>query len=200
MDIPFTVEQFFEVMRQYNETVWPTQIFLNVLALIAMGLIFVSRPYSGRVISAILAFMWAWTGIAYHLVFFTSINNAAYGFSFIYLLGALAFVWAGVVKGKLEYYSSNVIYRFIGGVLIIYSLFVYPVLSSYFGHSYPYMPTFGLPCPTTIFTIGMLCLVVPPLPRYVMVAPIIWSIVGSQAAFLFGVYQDLGRVITKSGV
>jgi hypothetical protein len=54
------------------------------------------------------------------------------------------------------------------------------------------MPTFGLPCPTTIFTIGTLCLLRTPFPRHVLGAPFLWAAIGSQAAFLLGVYQDLG--------
>jgi hypothetical protein len=39
MKLPFTPEQFFEVFRQYNEAVWPTQLALNLVALIAIGLL-----------------------------------------------------------------------------------------------------------------------------------------------------------------
>jgi hypothetical protein len=51
-----------------------------------------------------------------------------------------------------------------------------------------------LPCPTTIFTIGVLCFLATPHPRYVLLTPILWSVVGTQAAFLFGVHQDLARI------
>ncbi len=35
MQIPFTVEQFFGVFRQYNISVWPVQVFLVALAMAA---------------------------------------------------------------------------------------------------------------------------------------------------------------------
>jgi hypothetical protein len=63
------------------------------------------------------------------------------------------------------------------------------------GHDYPATPTFGLPCPTTIFTIGMLMLMTPSTPRWLYIAPLLWTLVGSTAAFLLGVYQDLGLVV-----
>ena len=79
----------------------------------------------------------------------------------------------------------------VGLALVLFSLTVYPAWATLAGHRYPAMPTFGLPCPTTRFTIGMLCLLVPPYPRWPLVVPILWCIVGSQAAFLLGVPQDL---------
>ena len=39
----------------------------------------------------------------------------------------------------------------LGGALV-----AYPVLSAMLGREFPEMPTFGLPCPTTIFTLGLL--------------------------------------------
>jgi hypothetical protein len=196
MNPPFTTEQFFEVMAQYNQAVWPMQLGLNLLAIIAIGLLICWRPYSGRSISAILAILWVWTGIAYHLIYFTTINKAAFAFGGIFLAGAGAFLWAGSIKAKMEFTSTVIIRRVLGIFLVVFSLVIYPLLSVMLGHGYPYMPTFGLPCPTTIFTIGMLCFVATPHPRYVLVAPILWSAVGTQAAFLFGVYQDLALLVS----
>lgn len=53
------------------------------------------------------------------------------------------------------------------------------------------MPTFGLPCPTTLFTVGTLAFLAPGSPASVLVAPLLWSLVGVQAAFRLGVMPDL---------
>lgn len=195
MSLPFTAEQFFDLFRQYNEAVWPAQLALNLLALVAIGLRVWRRPHSSRLISGILGILWAWTGVVYHLIYFTSINKAAFAFGAICLAGSGAFLWAGVIKGQLEFSSTVVTHRVVGSVLVAFALLVYPALSAFFGHGYLAMPTFGLPCPTTIFTIGMMCFVAAPFPRYVLAAPILWSAVGSQAAFLLSVYQDLGLLL-----
>jgi hypothetical protein len=42
----------------------------------------------------------------------------------------------------------------------------------------------------------MLCFLKKPYPRYVLMAPVLWSVIGVQAAVLFGVYQDLGLLIS----
>jgi hypothetical protein len=195
MKLPFTAEQFFDVFRQYNEAVWPAQIVLNLLALAAIGLLILRRSHSGSLISGVLGLLWAWTGIVYHLIYFSVINKAALIFGAIFLAGSSAFLWAGVIKGKLAFTSNNAVRRDLGSILVVYALVVYPTLSGLFGHNYPTMPTFGLPCPTTIFTLGVLCFLAAPFPRYVPAAPLLWAVVGSQAAFLLGVYQDFGLLV-----
>lgn len=195
MKLLFTPEQFFDVFRQYNEVVWPAQIALNLIALVAVGLLIWRWPSSDRAISGILALLWAWTGIAYHLLFFTAINKAAIVFGTVFLLGSGVFLFAGVIKGQLEFTSGNLSHRIAGAALVTFALVIYPILAELLGHGYPAMQTFSLPCPTTIFTIGVLCFLSTPFPRSILVAPILWSAVGSQAAFLLGVYQDLGLLV-----
>jgi hypothetical protein len=195
MKLPFTADQFFDVFRLYNEAVWPAQFALNLLALAALALLIWPRQNSGRLISAILALLWAWTGIAYHLLYFTPINKAAYAFALFFVAGSAAFLWAGVVQGRLAFTSASAPRRILGGVLVAFALILYPALSALLGHAYPAMPTFGLPCPTAIFTVGVLCFLCAPYPRYVLAAPVLWAAVGSQAAFLLGVYQDIGLLV-----
>jgi len=192
MKIPFTVEQFFEVFARYNEGVWPTQIILNLLALAAIVLVLRPRPFSSPAIAAILSFLWGWTAIAYHFGFFTSINPAAWLFGALFLVGSLWFAWVGVIKGRLQFRLTGGIRGGAGVLLIVFSLIIYPLLGHLLGHRYPAVPTFGLPCPTTIFTLGLLLLASAPLPRSVFVVPLLWSAIGALAAFRLGVLQDLG--------
>ncbi len=50
---------------------------------------------------------------------------------------------------------------------------------------------FGItPCPLTLFTFGMLLLTRAPVPRWLLVIPLFWSLVAGSAAFLLGVIQD----------
>ena len=93
---PFTVEQFLNVFESYNLTVFPMQFIAYALGLIAVFLVFKNR--SGRIVPAILSFMWFWNGIAYHLLFFSPINKAAYGFGVLFVVQGLLFVWTGVFR------------------------------------------------------------------------------------------------------
>jgi hypothetical protein len=54
----------------------------------------------------------------------------------------------------------------------------------------PRLPTFGVPCPTTILTIGFLLATDRLLPRSVAVVPLVWAFIGGSAAFLLGVRAD----------
>lgn len=55
MQLPFSVEQFYGVFRDYNTTLWPAQVLLTVPALAAIALVRVPRRWSGVAVSAILA-------------------------------------------------------------------------------------------------------------------------------------------------
>jgi hypothetical protein len=192
MNLPFTQRQFFEVFSSYNEDVMPLQIGLFLLGLSAFLALTVRRPDSDRVISAILAGLWAWMGIVYHLMYFREINPAATVFGAAFLGAAAIFAWAGVVRRALLFDCESRARRITGYALVAYALVGYPLLSAMLGREFLQMPTFGLPCPTTIFTLGMLAFLSAPFPRYVLAIPIAWSLIGAQAATLLGVYEDLG--------
>jgi hypothetical protein len=192
MNLPFTRDQFFEVFARYNEGVMPLQLALLLLALSAFGAMVIRRPGSDRVVSAILAGLWAWMGIVYHFNYFAPVNPAAPVFAAMFLAAAALFAWAGVVRGRLVFDDDSRARRIVGHALIAYALVGYPIVSLLLGRQYPDVPTFGVPCPTTIFTMGMLAFLSRPFPRYVLVVPIAWAFIGGQAAFLLGVPEDLG--------
>jgi hypothetical protein len=195
MNMPFTVEQFFDTFTRYNEGVWPAQLVLGTLALWVLVLVARGRPTHGRWIAAILATFWAWMAVAYHFAYFTAINPAAWVFGAASLLGGLWFAWVGVVKRRLQFALHGGFRAWVGGGLVLFALVVYPLAGHLLGHRYPAVPTFGLPCPTTLFTIGVLLFAHAPVPRSVFVVPALWTAVGSTAAFSLGVYQDLGLLV-----
>jgi hypothetical protein len=190
--IPFTVEQFFEVFARYNRAIWPGQFVLVVLAIAAIALVFSKGNSAGRLISLILAFLWAWMGVAYHLLFLAAINPAAPIFGVIFLIEALLFCAMGLLGGRLQFGFVSTGRTVAGGALVLYALAIYPLLGYLAGHRYPATPTFGAPCPTTIFTLGLIFFLRPPFPRTIAVIPLLWTGVGSIAAFKLGVPQDFG--------
>lgn len=192
MQLPFTVTQFFDVFGPYNLAVWPLQVVLFGLAVVAVAWVVFAHRSAGVGVSIILAVLWAWLGFAYHLNFFVSINPLAYAFAALSVVGALMFLWHGVVRRKLVFRLRRDATSLIGVLLMVFALVLYPAWSRYAGHHYPAIPTFGLPCPTTIFTIGLLALLVRPYPRAILAIPVIWSFIGGQAAFLLNVPQDIG--------
>lgn len=195
MNIPFTVDQFLDVFEQYNTTVWPVQILLNLFAVLMIIVTFKKVKIANKLNSAILAFFWFWIGLVYHLLFFTSINKAAYVFGVLFIIQGILFIFAGVLKGQISFKLSWDLYGIMGAVFIVYALMIYPVFAHLLGQVYPKMPTFGLPCPTTIFTFGILLQANKKVPGYILVIPVIWSIIGFSAAINLAVYEDFGLVI-----
>jgi len=134
-------------------------------------------------------------GIVYHLIFFSTINKAAYFFGAVFILQGIMFAGCGLIRKKLsfEYRKSSTNYA--GIILLFYALIIYPVLGHILGHAYPYSPTFGLPCPTTIFTFGILLFVNKKLPFHLLIIPLLWSFVGFTAALNLTIYEDTGLLI-----
>lgn len=196
MNLPFNKEQFLDVFKQYNYGVWPMQIVLLSLAALAIYYAILMRKNSGLIISVILSSFWLWMGVAYHLFYFTSINKAAYLFGAFFVLQAVLFLRYGVVKKELDFKPGKSIRGMAGTVMIIYALLIYPLLGYYFGHEYPSAPTFGLPCPTTIFTFGLFLWIDKKVPFALFVIPFLWSLLGSSATFLLGIKEDTGLLIS----
>lgn len=195
MQLPFTVEQFFGVFRAYNSAVWPAQIVLLGLAVLAVIFIARQRAWSGVAVSAVLAVLWIWLGAVYHLTFFARVNPVANGFGALSIVGGIMFAWHGMFRRRLVFRFAKSFRTAVGAVLLVFALLVYPIWATLAGHGYPELPTFGLPCPTTIFSIGALALANGPSLRAVLIVPILWSLVGSQAAFLLDVKPDLGLLV-----
>ena len=191
--MPFTADQFFAVFAAYNQAIWPAQIVAYVLALVGLAAIF-TRPAAGHgLMLGVLALLWLWNGIAYHLMFFTRINSVAYGFAAMFILQGLLFV-AQAAKPISTWPSIRLTPKaMMGAVLITYGMVLYSVLGSWLGHPWPSAPIFGVaPCPTTIFTFGVLILVPGPVPAWLLIIPLTWSAIGSTAAILLSVPEDLG--------
>jgi len=195
MQIPFTTEQFLDVIKFYNEAFFPIQILFNILAFWCVYLLFTNSHIKRKALLGYLAFLWLWMGIAYHLAFFTSINNAAYFFGTLFIIQGILLGFYTFAGGELTFGFQKTWYNIVGIVFLFYALIAYPVLGHNLGHAYPYSPTFGLPCPTTIFTFGIFLFAKTRLPIGLLVVPFIWSIIGFGAALNFTIYEDTGLLV-----
>jgi MFS superfamily sulfate permease-like transporter len=187
--LPFTPEQFLGVFVAYNEGVWPAQWALVGLAV--AGLLAARRGSraASRAASGALALLWAWMALAYHFTYFSAINPVAWAFGAFFLATAIAYWWLGVVRARLGFRGPASNAR-LGWCLVAIALVAYPAAGFALGHRYPGIPSFGVPCPTTIFTLGLLHLASSPVPRLAFALPLAWCAVGSVAAFQLGFPQD----------
>jgi hypothetical protein len=193
MNLPFTVEQFFGVFGSYNEAIWPAQIIAYGLGVLAVISGIRASRNSGVVISAILALFWVWMGVFYHIVHFSTINPVARLFGIFFILQGLILVLISGIRNRLSFRSGLDPHGVVGWCFIVYAMLVYPLIGSALGHSYPEAPMFGVaPCPATVFTFGLLLWARGLVPIYLLLIPLLWSLIGVSAALRLGVPQDYG--------
>jgi hypothetical protein len=188
MSLPFTIDEFLGVFADYNRAfVWVVATLW--LATIGVLLFARRRPAAGsRAVTLFLAALWLWNAVAYHALFFTRINPAAWLFATVFMVQALALFWAAT-RTRIEYFSSVGWVRGAGLGLVWYAL-AYPFLTAALGHRYPAMPTFGVPCPTAILTLGLLLTVRDRIPLSLATIPVLWGFVGGSAATILAVPTD----------
>jgi hypothetical protein len=195
LTIPLTTEQFFQVFEKYNQTIFPMQFVLILVAMASVVLVVSQKPFANKTISGLLGFLWLWAGIVYHLTFFTQISPPAYLFGALFVFQGWLFLYEGMVRNRLSFCANQKIYGILGAILIVYALGIYPLIGYSLGRIFPSSPTFGVPCPTTIFTFGLLLWTNKKFPSSLLIVPILWSLVGTSAALSFGIKEDFGLLI-----
>lgn len=192
MRVPFTIDEFLDVFRRYNVSVWPAQWVLVMLAGVAIVLAVRDRPTGKRWVIAILAVLWFWMAAAYQLAIFASVNRVAVPFAGAFAIQGGVFTWLAFRATPPSDKPRSSAATVIGTLFTVYALLVYPALGYLFGHRYPAAPTFGVPCPTTIFTLGVLVWLGESIPRRLFVVPIAWAVVATSAAMTLGMTEDFG--------
>jgi len=191
MILPFSRAEFFSVFAAYNESVWPAQAALYAVAIIGVVLGRRRSIATSRGTYAVLSVLWLWMGLVYHALFFAAINPAAMGFALVFVAQAVFFAVLAIRQRTAAFAPRKNLAGLAGGVLIALGLVVYPMLSLAAGHRYPAQPTFGLPCPTTIFTLGLLLWARGKIPSAAFIIPLLWTAVGTIGAIQLGVVEDL---------
>lgn len=193
MTMPFTREQFLDVFFAYNAAIWPAQIAAFCLGLVTVSLVFLKPAQATRGIFAILAILWLVNAIGYHAFFFSRINPAAWLFAGSFLLQAMMFAAAAARPEIMSFQIHRDLRTACGLAAIGYALLIYPLLGQWAGLGFMGGPMFGVaPCPTTIFTIGLLLLARGRSVLALSVIPILWSLIGFAAAVQLGIPEDLG--------
>ncbi|MGE0362112.1 MAG: DUF6064 family protein [Vicinamibacterales bacterium] len=188
VSLPFTADAFFEVFARYNTAHLPLVVaWWTAAALTLAAVVWRPGPATDRVAAAVLAGLWLWGGLVYHAGYFTAINPAAWGFAALFVLQAMALGWFGLVRQRLHFGAAGGAGQVLGLSLAAYAL-LYPFVSAW-SHAYPASPTFGVPCPTGIFTVGLLVTVARP-PIAALIVPFVWTLIGGSAAIVLAVTAD----------
>lgn len=153
------------------------------------------RAWSDKVAWAMVAAFWLWTGVAYHLLHFSRINRAAYVFGALFVVQGLLLLMLGTIGPRLSLQPARDVWSLLGAALIAYAAVVYPLLGLLVGHRAVELPWLGVtPCPTVIFTFGLLLWTAGRARFFISVIPLLWAVIGGSAAVLLQVPQDYGLV------
>lgn len=195
MKLPFDSTDFFNIFGTYNTALWPLQVVLYLLSIGILAVFFKRQKYGRQAVFCLLALLWLVNGIGYHLLYFSTINKAAFAFGALFIVQAFLFAWYAW-KSPRTASEINPVRWVASAIVILYAMLLYSLIGHFSGHVYPRAPVFGVaPCPTTIFTFGIL-LAAERLRWYLYLIPLLWALVGTSAAFVLGVREDFGLAVS----
>jgi Family of unknown function (DUF6064) len=193
VSLPFSTQQFLAVFAAYNAAIWPLQIVAYLLGVLVLAALFWRNAHAARLILFVLALMWAVNGALYHYLFFAPINPAAKIFAGLFLLQAALSVAAALMVSSVRIQAGLNLRTAVACAVLAYSMIIYAALGHAAGHGLMAGPMFGVaPCPTAIFTIGVLLLLRGRLVKWLAIIPLVWAMIGTSAAVLLGIREDLG--------
>jgi hypothetical protein len=142
-----------------------------------------------------LSFLWLFNGIVFSLIFWASSHLFGYVFGISCIVQGLIFLF-GLKRSDLSTKSPSPIYAITGIIFVLYAAVGYQVFGHYLGHIYPkFFPVGLVPCPTTIFTLGILLIISENIPVRYYIIPLTIAIGGFLAAYN-GIYEDIGLIIS----
>lgn len=199
------VEDFFNTLQLYNETVLPITVLTYLLGIIIVYLSFKGSKQSSRIISFLLGFLWIWSAIVFFFIFFGPIDVEFLGLTVpgvwylggvLYLIQGILFLFCGLVNASLSFGFTWNNYSVLGILMMLYAMAIYPVIGFLTGFNYPRYPVFGAPCPLNIFTIGLLLAANKKVPLFTAIIPLIWAIMGIIPVLVLDVYADIGLILS----
>lgn len=191
MTLLFTEAEFFAVFAVYNATIWPALVIAYLLGGLAVYYAVQPLPGADHVISAVLAALWFWTGMAYHAWFFSAISPLAYPFAIVFIFEGILFVWYGIQRRELHFAGEGGRRYYLGLLLIVYAMLLHPMVGWWLQDDFLAAPSFGItPGSLVAFTFGLLLMAQLPLPRVLLAIPLLWAIIGGGEGWLFHMPQD----------
>lgn len=194
MNLVLTLDGLLDTFAKYNAAIGPMRVAAYVLGVVAVFLTLRGTKLASRIIAGILAFLWAWTGIGFFLLFFALVYTPAYLFGALFIVQGLLFL-AQVFRPRLSFGPTKGPYALIGMLFIAYAMIGYPLVGLLLSHLYPEAPTFGLtPCPLTVYTFGLFLLTNQRVPRLLVVIPLLWAL-GGVMPISVGILEDIGLIL-----
>ncbi|MHA2389315.1 MAG: DUF6064 family protein, partial [Candidatus Hodarchaeales archaeon] len=106
-----SVEQFFELIRTYNNTFWPLIWITYLLGFIVFYYSYNKTESSDKLISGFLALLWIWVGMIFWIGTFGPFPFSIFGLTFtgnwillgiMFIIQGCLFIYYGIIKPSLS--------------------------------------------------------------------------------------------------
>lgn len=189
--LPYTSEVLFAQFHTYNEALRPVPVLALLLALAAVYLAARSSQDRSRLILAILAGGWLWTGLVYHFLYFADLNFAAPAYGIVFLLQGAFLCWAGVVRRRVTIAFDGSPGAWVGVGIAVLALAGVPLADSVGGAGWTGV-RFALIAPesTALLTLGILTMARGRSRLALTAIPALWTLVAVAHAWVLDIPQD----------
>lgn len=174
----FSPRTYYRLIERYNVAVWPAQMVTLGLGLGVLGLLWVQKPWQGRIIFGIVALLWTWVAWAFLWKRYSTINWAMVYLLPLFVLQVMLLIWSAIGRDRLSFRVSANVAGVAGAGLLAFSVAVYPLLAPMLGRTWRQVEVFGIaPDPTAIGTAGLFLLMQGRSRRMYLVVPVLWCII-----------------------
>lgn len=172
----FSPRVYWRMFELHNRAVWPAQIPALLLGAAILVLVVKPRPWSGRVISTILALAWIWVAWTFLWTRYSAINWAAAYAVPVFAIQALLLGWVALLNGRCVFAVRRSAPGAIGLLLLVYALVLHPFVAKVADRPLEGAEIFGIvPDPTVIATLGLLTMGSDEIPaRLLLLVPLAW--------------------------
>lgn len=173
---PRVYERLFEL---HNQALWPLQLLALALGGAMLFALLHPRPWSSRLVAALLAVGWVFVAWAFLWQRYVPINWGIRHVIPLFVLQALLLIALGALKGGLDLPTRWGVRRALGVVLFVHALALHPLVALPAGRGLQGAEVIGLmPDPLAIATLGVAAMI-PRGPRgwALLVIPALWCLV-----------------------
>jgi len=163
--------EFLGLIAQYNQSMYPLQILLFILGLLAVILIHLRQHKKNTFTAIILGILWIYNGIIYFFIYLPQHSQMSYFYGSLFMLQGFFFFYEAFFRNKLYFEFKKSAKDITAYIIILTGLLVYPILGIAIGYYMQEIMSIGLPGPTTIFTLGFLLLGTKRNPLYLVLIP-----------------------------
>ncbi len=183
----FAPRTYYRLFELHNAALWPAHVAALAAGAAAIGLVRRGSPQAWRAAALLLAAAWAFSGWAFHLERYATINWAAPYFAAGFGFQALLFAWAAFRRCPKRPAGAADARRGVALGLAAAALVLLPLVGPALGRPWSQAEIFGIaPDPTALVSVALLAAARVEATWLLMIVPMAWSVIGGLTLFVMG--------------